>query len=99
MPFSVLSHSSYALRRTGASCGELTVGEFIHTFGDCHIYRNHLAQVEELLARKPLPLPQLEIVESGALMRGLDGLLQARFENLQLIGYQSHAKIAAPVAV
>lgn len=97
VPFNV---SSYALMThlVAHVCG-LEVGEFIHTFGDCHIYRNHLEQVEELLAREPLPLPKLEIVDRDAPLHGLDGLLRARYENLALVGYQSHAKIAAPVAV
>ncbi|HYX41377.1 MAG TPA: thymidylate synthase, partial [Pyrinomonadaceae bacterium] len=78
---------------------ELEVGEFIYTLGDYHIYQNHLAQVRELLAREPFALPRLEIVETGERLRGLAGLLQLRYENLNLIGYQSHSKIAAPVAV
>jgi thymidylate synthase len=76
----------------------LKVGEFVHTFGDLHIYSNHLEQVEELLKREPLPLPKLEFVNADNL-KGLNGLLDFKFENLNLKGYQSHGKIAAPVAV
>jgi thymidylate synthase len=75
------------------------VGEFIYTLGDYHIYQNHQEQVQELLSREPLPLPQLEIVETETSLRGLDGLLAFRYANLQLKGYQSHGKIAAAVAV
>ncbi len=77
----------------------LEVGEFIYTLGDYHIYKNHLAQVEELLRREPLPLPRLEIKDEENRLRGLEGLLGFRFEHLNLVGYRSHAKIAAPVAV
>ena len=79
-------------------CG-LEVGEFVYTLGDYHIYQNHLEQVQELLTREPFPLPKLEIVVEGEQLRGLDGLLAMRYENLKLRGYQSHGKIAAAVAV
>ncbi len=97
VPFNI---SSYALlTHAVAHVCELSVGDFIYTLGDYHIYKNHLNQVEELLQREPLPLPRLEIVDDERPLRGLEGLLNLRYENLQLIGYQSHGKIAAPVAV
>jgi thymidylate synthase len=77
----------------------LEVGNFVYTLGDYHIYRNHLEQVEELLRREPLPLPRLEIKDEGDELRGLEGLLAMRYEHLNLIGYRSHSKLAAPVAV
>lgn len=78
---------------------ELQVGEFVYTLGDYHIYQNHREQVQELLSREPLPLPQLEINDPEHRLRGLEGLLAFRYEHLNLIGYKSHGKIAAPVAV
>jgi thymidylate synthase len=91
VPFNI---SSYALH----VC-ELEVGEFVYTLGDYHIYKNHLEQVHELLTREPFPLPQLEVVDEGGQLRGLQGLLNIQYDNLKLLGYQSHGKISAAVAV
>ena len=96
VPFNI---SSYALMtHLVAHACDLEPAEFIHTFGDLHIYSNHLQQVEELLSREPLPLPKLEFVNASGL-KGLDGLLNFKYENLRLDNYRSHGKIAAPVAV
>ncbi|HET9479507.1 MAG TPA: thymidylate synthase, partial [Pyrinomonadaceae bacterium] len=97
VPFNI---SSYALlMHLVAHVSGLSAGEFVYTLGDYHIYQNHRAQVDELLSREPLPLPQLQINDPDNALRGLEGLLAMRYEHLNLIGYKSHSKIAAPVAV
>lgn len=97
VPFNI---SSYALlMHMVAHVSGLQAGDFVYTLGDYHIYKNHLPQVEELLSREPYPLPTLEIADGSSPLRGLDGLLEMRYEHLKLVGYQSHGKIAAAVAV
>ncbi len=97
VPFNIASYA--LLTHMVAHVCDLQVGEFVYSLGDYHIYQNHLEQVNELLAREPRPLPRLEIVDDGKMLRGLEGLLNFRYDNVQLIGYEAHAKIAAPVAV
>jgi thymidylate synthase len=97
VPFNI---SSYALlTHLIAHVTELEVGDFVYTLGDYHIYKNHRDQVDQLLSREPLPLPELKINDPEKKLRGLEGLLSITYEHLNLIGYKSHGKIAAPVAV
>jgi thymidylate synthase len=97
VPFNITSYA--LLTHMVAHVCDLRVGDFIYTLGDYHIYKNHLDQVRELLSREPLPLPRLEILDAERKLRGLQGLLNFSYDNLRLIGYESHAKIAAQVAV
>jgi thymidylate synthase len=69
------------------------VGDFIWTGGDCHIYSNHQEQVELQLSREPLPYPQLVI------KRRPPSLMDYVFEDFEVVNYQHHPAIKAPVAV
>jgi thymidylate synthase len=71
----------------------LEAGEFIHTFGDVHIYVNHVDQVKEQLGRTPYPLPKLRI-DAG--VKDLDSL---EYKQIELVGYQFHPSIKGEVAV
>jgi len=71
----------------------LKPGTFVHTLGDAHLYLNHLDQADAQMKRDPLPLPRLVIRRD---VRSIDDF---RFEDFEIIGYQSHPHIAAPVAV
>lgn len=71
----------------------LDVGEFIWTGGDTHLYSNHFEQAKEQLSRQPLPLPTLNI------KRKPDSLFDYQFEDFEIVGYESHPHIKAPVAV
>jgi thymidylate synthase len=91
VPFNIASYS--LLVHLVAQVTGLQVGEFIHTFGDAHIYENHLEQVDEQLRRTLYPLPKLEIDPS---IKDLD---KVRFDQVRLIGYQSHPILRGEVAV
>jgi thymidylate synthase len=76
-----------------AAQSELEPGDFVWTGGDCHLYLNHLEQTDEQLGRSPLPLPRL------ALKRRPPTVFDYTFDDIEVIGYQSHAHIRAAVAV
>ena len=91
VPFNIASYA--LLTHLVAAQSDLAPGEFIWTGGDCHLYRNHLEQVEVQLARTPYPLPRLE------LKRRPPTLFDYRFEDIAIVDYQCHPAIKAPVAV
>ncbi len=91
VPFNIASYA--LLTHMVAQQADLRAGEFIWTGGDCHLYLNHLEQVDEQLARTPLPLPELHIG------RRPPSISDYRFEDFEIRGYRSHAAIRAPVAV
>ena len=72
---------------------DLAVGDFIWTGGDCHIYDNHQAQVQEQLARTPYPYPKLRIKRQPA------DIFSYEFDDFEVLDYQHHPAIKAPVAV
>ncbi len=91
VPFNI---SSYALlTHMIAHVCDLEAGDFVHTFGDLHIYSNHLEQVKLQLSREPFPLPKL------VMHRKPDSVFDYRFEDFELSNYQSHSPIKAAVAV
>ena len=91
VPFNIASYALLTMmmaKQTG-----LRPGDFVHTFGDLHLYRNHFDQAREQLTRHPRPLPQMQIRRSHA------SIAEYEFEDFVLDGYDPHPTIKAPVAV
>jgi len=91
VPFNIASYA--LLTMMIAQVCDLEPGEFIHSFGDVHIYNNHLEQVNLQLSRNPFPLPIMK------LSPGIKNIFEFMFEDFTLENYQSHPAIKAPVAV
>ncbi len=91
VPFNIASYA--LLTHMLAQQCDLDVGDFVWTGGDCHLYLNHLEQVETQLARTPLPLPRLVLRRKPAT------IFEYAFEDFEIAGYTSHPAIKAPVAV
>jgi thymidylate synthase len=91
VPFNIASYS--LLTHMVAQQCDLDVGDFVWTGGDCHIYSNHFDQVREQLAREPRPYPMLR------LRRRPPTLFDYAYEDFEIVGYDPHPPIKAPVAV
>jgi thymidylate synthase len=91
VPFNIASYA--LLTMMIAQVCDLEYGDFVHTFGDVHLYNNHIEQAKLQLNRKPFPLPELEINPS------VKDIFSFKFEDFTLENYQFHPHIKAPVAV
>lgn len=91
VPFNIASYA--LLTHMFAQQCDLKVGEFIWTGGDCHLYLNHLEQADEQLRRSTFPLPRLHITKRPP------SIFEYEFEDFQVLGYESHPHIKAPVAI
>jgi thymidylate synthase len=91
VPFNIASYA--LLTHMLAQQCDLGVGDFIWTGGDCHVYDNHREQIEEQLSRDPYPYPRLQLRRRPA------SIFEYEFEDLEVLDYQHHPAIRAPVAV
>jgi thymidylate synthase len=91
VPFNIASYALLTLM-VAQVCG-LQPGEFVHTFGDVHLYLNHVEQARLQLAREPYPLPQMQINP------GINSIFEFQFEDFELLNYQAHPRIKADVSV
>lgn len=91
VPFNIASYALLTMMMAQV-CG-LEYGEFIHTFGDVHLYNNHIEQAKLQLTREPFPLPQMKLNPE------IKDLFDFKFEDFTLENYEAHPHIKAPVAV
>ena len=91
VPFNIASYSLFTLMV--AQVCDLKPGEFVHTFGDLHLYRNHLEQAREQLSRNCRSLPRMKLNPA------IKNIYDFKFEDFELVGYDPHPAIKAPIAV
>lgn len=91
VPFNIASYA--LLTHMVAHVTRLKPGEFVHTLGDAHLYANHIEQAKAQITREPLPLPRLIV------KRDVKDIDSFKFDDFEIVNYQSHPHIAAPVAV
>ncbi len=91
VPFNIASYALLTMMM--AKVTGLKPGDFVHTFGDLHLYRNHFQQAREQLSRHPKPLPTMNILSSP------ESVTDFNFEDFQIVDYDPHPRIKAPVAV
>ncbi|MEP6713800.1 MAG: thymidylate synthase [Ferruginibacter sp.] len=91
VPFNIASYALFTLMI--AQVCDMEPGEFIHSFGDVHLYKNHFEQAELQLTRTPFTLPQMKINPA------VKNIFDFKFEDFELVNYESHPGIKAPVAV
>ena len=91
VPFNIASYS--LLMMMIAQVTGLKPGEFVHTLGDAHLYMNHLQQVDEQLLREPLSLPKMKINPD------VSDIFSFKYEDFELVNYEAHPTIKAPIAV
>lgn len=91
VPFNIASYA--LLTHMVAEVVGLEVGEFVHTFGDAHLYKNHFEQTELQLSRQPGPLPTLKINTKRT------SIFDFEFEDFEIVGYEAAPNIKAPIAV
>lgn len=91
VPFNIASYA--LLTMMVAQVTNLAVGDFVHTFGDAHLYSNHLEQVDLQLSREPFPLPTMKINSE------VKDIFAFTFDDFELQGYECHPPISAPIAV